>query len=147
MKCAKCKNEFDESFFNKKRVRKNGEIVYQSYCKNCNKTYKNAHYLANKDLYLKKSKAYDAKNRDIIMSYIVEYYKDHPCIDCGETDPIVLEFDHRCDKKYNISNLSSSGDHPLETVKLEISKCDVRCANCHRRKTAKDRKYKILDYI
>ena len=60
-------------------------------------------------------------------------------MDCGEKDPIVLEFDHMDGKKskhYEVSTLVSSG-RSLSVIMEEISKCVVRCCNCHRRKTAK----------
>ena len=59
-------------------------------------------------------------------------------MDCGEADPIVLEFDHRGDKRAQIVDLI--GDHASwPDVFAEIQKCDVRCANCHRRRTAQTR--------
>lgn len=65
-----------------------------------------------------------------------DYLLKHPCVDCGETDPVVLEFDHvRGLKKYFVSTLIRKG-YPILTIKREIMKCDVRCANCHRRVTA-----------
>ena len=71
------------------------------------------------------------KSRD----YVYEYLLSHPCIMCGETNPIVLEFDHRNpdEKDGNVSELFKFS---LEKVKAEIAKCDVLCANCHRIKTA-----------
>lgn len=66
-----------------------------------------------------------------------DYFKTHPCVDCGENDYIVLEFDHvRSNKVASISSLIGSG-YSVDTVKREIAKCEVRCANCNRRKTAK----------
>jgi hypothetical protein len=57
------------------------------------------------------------------------------CIDCGEADPVVLEFDHRdrSEKRANVSRLLANG---WATVLCEIEKCDIRCVNCHRRRTA-----------
>ena len=72
-----------------------------------------------------------------VRQFIFLYLKDHPCTDCGEQDPIVLEFDHISNKEHNISFMISS-NFSIDSIKNEILKCEVRCANCHRRKTAKD---------
>ena len=74
-----------------------------------------------------------ARNSQLIFDYLLE----HPCVDCGESDVVVLEFDHvQGEKKYNISDLARRYSS-WKTVKAEIDKCEVRCANCHRRITAK----------
>lgn len=75
-------------------------------------------------------------------SYLLEYWKSHPCVDCGETDVRCLTFDHRNpkEKKANISVLVSKGAG-LKKLASEIAKCDVRCANCHAKKTAVERMY------
>lgn len=68
---------------------------------------------------------------------IIENYKlQHPCVDCGEADPIVLEFDHRdrATKSFAVCTYACNSKSN-ETLLAEIAKCDVRCANCHRRKT------------
>ena len=74
------------------------------------------------------------KNRNRLHLY--NYLKDKSCVDCGETDPVVLDFDHIKDKKYNISYLIALG-YSISKIDEEINKCEIRCANCHRRKTSK----------
>lgn len=65
--------------------------------------------------------------------YVLSYLAAHPCVDCGEDDPVVLEFDHvQTDKVASISDLVHKG-YKLELIVAEIEKCEVRCANCHRR--------------
>jgi hypothetical protein len=55
------------------------------------------------------------------------------CVDCGEHDPVVLDFDHRHDKRGSVAALAyHCGEATLDR---EIAKCDVRCANCHRMRT------------
>ena len=57
------------------------------------------------------------------------------CVDCGERDIRVLEFDHVRGKKVaNISTLATTGSC-WRRIAEEIAKCEIRCANCHRRKT------------
>lgn len=132
--CSICKIEKDESEFN---IHSSKFDRLQSHCKICNKIRSKMYYAAN----LEKHKLEIGKRKKKVVKeniqYVWDYLKEHPCVDCGETDPIVLEFDHvRGEKKTSVSNLSRAG-HCLETLVDEISKCDVRCANCHRRKTAK----------
>ncbi len=59
---------------------------------------------------------------------------DRGCADCGETDPIVLEFDHQHSKAHNVATMMH---HSFETIIAEMEKCEVVCANCHRRRTDK----------
>lgn len=71
-----------------------------------------------------------ARRRALIEPRLVE-----GCVDCGEDDPIVLEFDHvRGVKEENISRLLRSGSE--ERLRAELEKCDVVCANCHRKRTS-----------
>lgn len=74
------------------------------------------------------------RNRD----YVYDYLKTHPCVDCGESDIIVLQFDHNDDvnKVGSISKLIRKRMSQASLVQ-EIQKCTVRCANCHTRRTAK----------
>jgi len=76
---------------------------------------------------------------EVNRARILEYLRLHPCVDCGEADPIVLEFDHRENKKAAIGEMFCT--YSWSAMKREIEKCDVRCVNCHRRKTARDFKW------
>ena len=72
------------------------------------------------------SRRYIIKQKSSVDAYL----RDHPCVDCGESDLRVLEFDHvRGDKFKSIAQMYS---YCLQRIMTEIAKCDVRCANCHR---------------
>lgn len=68
---------------------------------------------------------------------IVQYLKSHPCIDCGESDIRVLDFDHvdPSSKTQNVTRMACASTYSWDRVKEEIDKCEIRCANCHRKKT------------
>lgn len=53
---------------------------------------------------------------------------------CGESDPTVLDFHHRDpdDKHGDVGSWMRSG-WSVARLKQEIAKCNVICANCHRR--------------
>jgi hypothetical protein len=87
--------------------------------------------------------AYDAKNADRIREwtrqnialngFLIRALKREGCVDCGESDPVVLDFDHVFGKKTaKVTGLLGSGQGRLIN---EAAKCEVRCANCHRRAT------------
>lgn len=109
----------------------------QSYCKDCQNIRSKDHYKKNRELYLVKAKKRNKIVLGQIQEYVWQYLSAHPCIDCGESDIVVLEFDHQGDKRYTLSEIIK-GRSSLMRVKKEIEKCTVRCANCHRKKTAKD---------
>ena len=73
--------------------------------------------------------------KDKTRRMMMEFYLKNPCVDCGETDPRVLDFDHINNKKVNISTLLSK-EYSWDSILEEASKCQIRCANCHRRKTS-----------
>ena len=79
---------------------------------------------------------YQLEHRKETRKQLVEYLKAHPCVVCGESDPVVLQFDHidPSTKKASVSRLMS-GTRKWETILKEIEKCQVLCANCHARKT------------
>ena len=111
----------------------------QSWCRPCDAAYKREWYAKNRERHIGKVREgrvrIAAENQARVWGYLAE----HPCVDCGETDPIVLEFDHLRDKVRNVSAMARGWTWLRITD--EIAKCEVRCANCHRRKTAKERGY------
>jgi hypothetical protein len=78
-----------------------------------------------------------ARLKDRKVAWIEAYFVEHPCVDCGETDRDVLDFDHvRGEKRFNVAQLRS-GPWSLQRLIDEVAKCDVRCSNCHRKITRK----------
>ena len=76
------------------------------------------------------------RHRIKVREQIFGYLSKRQCIDCGESDPVVLEFDHRKPEiKFKSISKMLSGHYSWQSIVSEIEKCDVRCANCHRRKT------------
>ena len=63
-------------------------------------------------------------------------FKVVPCMDCGvEYPPYVMDFDHRDPKDKDFTISANVRSKSLETLRQEIAKCDVVCANCHRERT------------
>ena len=130
-KCRICKTDkeiFEFSYKNKEKE------IRSSYCKECNKTYQRSHYQKYKKEYLIDSKERRAVRVKENQQNALDFLLQNPCIDCAETDPMVLDFDHLRDKKKGVCQMITEG-YSWKTIKAEIAKCVVRCANCHRRKT------------
>lgn len=80
--------------------------------------------------------AYANRRRLRLQTLVLSYLRCHPCVDCGEADPVVLDFDHLRDKSANVSSMVFAG-RPWAAIEAEIEKCEVVCANCHRRRTGR----------
>ena len=121
---------------------RNKERKTQHYtCKKCKRAYNKTHYRDNSGYYKAKAHTYDNSARQKRRQYVWDYLSEHPCVDCGEPDPVVLEFDHinPAKKLSNVSSLTSR--YSWVFLLAEIAKCEIRCANCHRRKTAEQLGY------
>lgn len=129
--CPRCKEKKPFDAFFKKSDRLAG-----AYCKPCQLAYVREHYRRTKGAYNARryalAEVYKRRNRLFVYAHLAE----HPCVDCGERDIIVLDFDHfRGSKLANISRMINDCV-AIGKLRAEIEKCEVRCANCHRRKTA-----------
>lgn len=137
-RCGTCKRSQALTAFNKRRASPDG---LQPTCRTCNKAASKAYYRRNpvkhKREVTRHKKARIAANRQFLLDYLLS----HPCIDCGETDPVVLDFDHvRGEKIRNVGDMSFRPTG-LARLQSEIAKCEIRCVNCHRRRTAHDQSW------
>ena len=90
-------------------------------------------------LYNKRGRKRSKKRRAAFRQMTDAYKASRGCVDCGEKNPIVLDFDHLGKKLFDIAN--GVGRNP-NTLAAEVAKCLVRCANCHRLKTHERRRAK-----
>ena len=134
--CSSCRKEKQVEKFNFKNK---ASGLRQSQCKECTRLLIKNHYNKNRGYYLVKAGKRNKVLRDQANLFVQQYLLKNPCVDCGESDVTVLEFDHtgKIPKFKAVSHLLRA-QSSLEQIQKEINKCEVRCANCHRRKTAKD---------
>ena len=143
-RCVVCKRNRRSASFSANRARPDGR---QNRCKYCDRRRSRKYYLKNKKKM--QSQIYANRERRVldVTEKVCEFLRSHPCVDCGEKDLCVLEFDHVRGKKHsNVSKLISEG-YSFKTVYGEIKKCEVRCANCHRRKTLLTRGHRRQRFI
>ena len=132
--CSECKTIKPISSF---RKRKRGKDGYSSKCTECQKIYDKQWYQKNpqrRKNILVCNKNADKRNREIVRDFLL----DHSCVDCGESDIVVLEFDHVRSKKINSIGYLLTNARSEQSLRSEMEKCEVRCANCHRRKTSRE---------
>ncbi len=88
-------------------------------------------YKMKEDLY-----AAQKRHRTKVRQKLFELLSTKKCLDCSESDPVVLDFDHTVrEEKFKTVSRMLSGHYSWVKVLSEIQKCQVRCANCHRRKS------------
>lgn len=98
--------------------------------------YNRRYYAKNKEHQAVRVQANTKRYMDAAYTWIARYLDEHPCVDCGEDDKVVLEFDHVRGVKVTSVSSMCRGGYSIEKLVAEVEKCEVRCANCHRRKTA-----------
>lgn len=136
--CTKCNISKDLSeFFIRNRAL--GKLHNQ--CKDCYRlnraiTYQ-LHYIKYKKQYLLRAKNRRKALRTEFRQNMLTYLVDKSCVDCGESDIRVLEFDHidPSQKLFSISQSVRLGRGWSEVL-TELEKCVIRCANCHKKRTS-----------
>lgn len=71
-----------------------------------------------------------------LRSRVNAYLAEHPCVDCGDDELLMLDFDHVRGEKRETISVMVTACFSWEAIASEIAKCEVRCVRCHRRKTA-----------
>jgi len=118
------------AFYNKAKGTRQGR------CRVCHAKYRRQHHVRNRDIFIRQEMSRIERYRHENRPLLREYLRSHPCVDCGETDIVVLDFDHRDPAAKSHSVIVLATHKSWQRVLAEIAKCEVRCANCHRKRTA-----------
>ena len=100
-----------------------------------NREYQRTWYARNKQLQISRVSVSRVKRRDRLAQWINEF-KRRPCADCGgEFPPYLMDFDHVSGEKLDDICGMRMRTVSREAIRVEIEKCEVVCANCHRART------------
>jgi transcription elongation factor Elf1 len=141
--CYACEQEKDVKDFAENRARPDGR---SNMCKACKKSYNAEYYETTKDRHNPGRIARRERAQQEAREMVYQYLREHPCMDCGESDVVVLDFDHLGDKVATINTLIKRGS-AISTIQAEMAKCEVVCANDHRRRTARTQLWRRADVI
>lgn len=123
--CSKCGIEKDISDFHKRTKSKDG---HNHWCKDCNKNARIRSYRKEPSVQKGLSRKTVLRNRE----YVYQKLLSSSCVDCGETNPCLLEYDHVTGDKVSGVGEGVVKGWSIEKLDEEISKCEVRCVCCHR---------------
>jgi hypothetical protein len=112
-----------------------------SQCRQCHHRVEQDYYARNTGRERAKRKVRNALVRRANQARMMEYLRDRACNGCGIDDPVVLEFHHIGDRGRKHAPVSVLVTHGYSWLKVqaEIAKCEILCANCHRKRTASER--------
>jgi hypothetical protein len=132
--CPRCKDWRPKEEFNYWSVEKG---ILQTYCRIHQHEALREHYVGHSERVLGRNRRDSRDRREIAREYVFEYLLAHPCVDCGNTNPVVLTFDHVSGTKTaNLADLVTHG-YSMQTIQTEMAKCEVVCHNCHAVRTQK----------
>lgn len=136
--CTKCGRDLEPKDFSLVHpAKKDGRL--RPDCKKCVRERSRRAYAADPQQQALRMKPIRERAIQEAKTFVSKYLAQHPCVDCGESDLLVLDFDHVQGAKIcNVSRMVGVG-YRLWRIQQEIEKCEVRCANCHRRATHKRR--------
>lgn len=128
-RCGTCSEMKPLTEFNRKSSRRDG---HQEVCRECNRSSSRQYYKRNREQHLAVIRKRTAARRDAGRKLVAEHLAGSSCVDCGNDDIRVLDFDHRPgeQKRDGVMQLVRNG-FSLSAIASEITRCDVRCRNCH----------------
>lgn len=124
------------------QVRSNGHKTPS--CKTCQRArYKKEYHTEQMKKWRAKNKEHAHKTwtalRQAKKAWLDEYKSNHPCVKCGESDSVCLDFHHINPKDKELTLSVAVSRASLERIQKEIAKCEILCANCHRKLHASER--------
>ncbi len=135
--CPKCGlDKIIEEFYRRRTGREVGN--YYEKCKECYRDRGRKYYHQNKDIQLGLAILRKHRYKKERGEFVNTLKKDKPCKDCNRIfPPWVMDFDHREGeiKIGSVSRLATTDTVNIDRIKIEIAKCDLVCANCHRQRT------------
>jgi predicted kinase len=133
-RCSKCEKSKPLDDFNKASKSPDGK---QGYCRECGRTASKNNYYDCKEGHKVTRKQFNEN-----LQYRVAAIKAvTPCADCGAVlDPVCMDFDHLpgFTKEHNIVDMVRRR-MTWSKIEVEMAKCEVVCANCHRLRTKRRR--------
>lgn len=124
--CTICHQEKSISEFSPRKGVKDG--LY-SRCKKCHNEEIRKRYKYNPDY----DRQRNLNKRKYLMDICNKIKSERGCKICKENDPCCLDFHHinPAEKDFSIAHII--GTKNVEKMMIEITKCIVVCANCHRK--------------
>jgi hypothetical protein len=133
-RCSRCARTRPLSSFNR-----HGD-GHQWWCRECFRGY----YREGQAYHRARTNALKASRVAEAQAFVLAQLDGAGCTDCAESDPVVLEFDHLGAKRADVATLVRRGVL-LPRIAAELERCEVVCANCHRRRTAVRARWSRLD--
>jgi hypothetical protein len=136
--CCRCKLTKDTGEFHRFARNKDG---LQPYCRPCKRAIDSEHYRRNPRRNYLRNKANALNN----SRWLYEYLKTKECEweGCGVNDPDMLVFDHlRPEEKRTEVSRMAHQTYSLASIKAEVAKCRVLCANHHQKHTVRQFGYR-----
>lgn len=125
--CSKCEADRPASDFWRRGT------GLSPWCKPCHRTRASERYKS--PIEKRRIRENNKRKMHTVRLYIWGILTRSNCADCGESDPVVLEFDH-LDGSAKERDISSLRDCSIAKLQSEIDKCEVVCANCHKKRTS-----------